>query len=173
MLSCLEAKLEILFGLLSLTKGCRYFCVQLAKTLRAHARLWLGIDLAFEACSRRHRKAAFVRHCFWNSQQMGAMGKAEQWAVSWGGTRGEHCGEGRAGIHPNSSGTALDHSRKGGRRLRSCPSAVSSPSPEHHPTALSPPGLGRQQRQPQGAWAAEKLMARPDTFLGPVLGPSV
>lgn len=36
---------------------------------------------------------------------------------------------------------------------------VSSPSAEHHPTALSPPGLGRQ---PQGAWAAEKLMVRPD-----------
>lgn len=82
MLSCLEAKLEILFGLLSLTKGCRYFCFQLAKTLGAHARLWLGIDLAFEACSHRHRKAAFVRQCFWKSQQMGAMGQAEQWAVS-------------------------------------------------------------------------------------------
>lgn len=60
MLSCLEAKLEILFGLLSLTKGCPYFCFQLARRLRAHARLWLGIDLAFEACSHRHRKAAFL-----------------------------------------------------------------------------------------------------------------
>lgn len=71
----------------------------------------------------------------------------------------EEAQEGQAGIHP-AQPERWDHCRKGGRRLRSCPNAVPrtsgrpSPSPEHQPTALSPPGLGRQQRQPQGAWAA-------------------
>lgn len=119
MLSCLEAKLEILFGLLSLTKGCPCFCFQLAKRLRAPARLWFGIDLAFEACSHRHRKAAFIRKRFWESQQMGVRGKPEQWAASWGGARGE----GQAGIHPGQPERS-DQCREGGRRFRSCPKCV-------------------------------------------------
>lgn len=55
------------------------------------------------------------------SQQMGVTGKPEQWAVSWGGTRGKDCGEGQAGIHPGRSVRVVGSQQEGREEAQALP----------------------------------------------------
>lgn len=49
------------------------------------------------------------------------MGKPEQWAVSWGETRGKDCGEGQAGIHPGRSVRVVGSQQEGREEAQALP----------------------------------------------------
>lgn len=69
MLPCLEAKLQILFGLLSLSKGCRYFCFQLAEGLGASARLWWEQTWLSRRANTDPGRQPFIRQSFWSQEE--------------------------------------------------------------------------------------------------------
>lgn len=90
MLPCLEAKLQILFGLLSLTKGCRYFCFQLARRLGTSASLWWEQTwLSRHALTDPGRELLPSREQSFQSQESeGRPAGGWHWrAASWGGMR--------------------------------------------------------------------------------------
>lgn len=95
MLSCLEAKLEILFGLLSLTKGCRYFCFQLAKRLRAHCQALVGNRLGFRGVLTQAQEGSLCQAvlleepadgCHGQARAVGSVLGRDKKGGMWGGT---------------------------------------------------------------------------------------
>lgn len=65
-----------------------------------------------------------IRKRFWESKDEpadGCMGKPEQWAVSWGETRGKDCGEGQAGIHPGRSVRVVGSQQEGREEAQALP----------------------------------------------------